>query len=136
MPILRCDSEGGACLECFCTCCCGGCRSLVVVIVVAVVFFFAGGCVVVIAGHENTRPVCHPSRPSALVSVSASCSRNTWCATERQVVENNLFKKTQLQTSFSGNMLALGSDGTKVIQGAAAARTAEGRFAYHKLRYN
>eukprot|EP00903_Cladosiphon_okamuranus_P010462 g9898.t1 len=30
-----------------------------------------------------------------------------------QVVENNLFKKTQLQTSFSGNMLALGSDGTK-----------------------
>lgn len=32
----------------------------------------------------------------------------------RQVVENNLFKKTQLQTSFSGNMLALGSDGTKV----------------------
>ena len=31
-----------------------------------------------------------------------------------QVVENNLFKKTQLQTSFSGNMLALGSDGTEV----------------------
>ncbi|CAM9466525.1 unnamed protein product [Ascophyllum nodosum] len=30
-----------------------------------------------------------------------------------QVVENNLFKKTQLRTSFSGNMLALGSDGTK-----------------------
>lgn len=30
-----------------------------------------------------------------------------------QVVENNLFKKTQLQTSFSGNMLALGNDGNK-----------------------
>jgi DNA gyrase subunit A len=27
------------------------------------------------------------------------------------VVQNNLFKKTQLQTSFSGNMLAIGADG-------------------------
>ena len=37
--------------------------------------------------------------------------------TNAQVVENNLFKKTQLQTSFSGNMLALGSEGTKVGRG-------------------
>ncbi|KAG5188528.1 DNA topoisomerase IV, ATP/GTP binding site [Tribonema minus] len=28
-----------------------------------------------------------------------------------QVVQNNLYKKTQLQTSFSGNMLAIGADG-------------------------
>ncbi|CAM9596691.1 unnamed protein product [Chrysoparadoxa australica] len=30
-----------------------------------------------------------------------------------QVVENNLFKKTPLQNTFSGNMLALGKDGTQ-----------------------
>lgn len=36
-----------------------------------------------------------------------------------QVVENNLFKKTQLQTSFSGNMLALGNDGNKVRERAS-----------------
>lgn len=51
-----------------------------------------------------------------------SCCRNSLRVKKLQVVENNLFKKTQLQTSFSGNMLALGSDGTKVIQGADGPR--------------